>query len=593
MAEKKAKSRQKAQPDARQTPVEPRWKLMHQSDSHVVINRADVLDKNGVWDKQALWDAKEAFPGKDIVFSDEKTSQLFVDRKRFEAKQGGKKLADAKLKRFGKALSFYESPSERPERPAPAVVEKPKTRLGDLKDIKVTKIWSNTKKINQELAAQQLPTSKGDVEDQLRRHKKPEEGLTAKDRKNVEVATRKSREAVVREKKAKQPAVPKPKVVSLRAKHGSKWDGKKFLSKNQYISRTNTVRSESAIKMKARLAAGKARAKRLRDKGLSWLAKSKARSAKLAASAVGRQARDEINSKAQKVRLSNERASTFASRLRNQPGFGKTPVKLLMKNANLSGQAPGKRAVLSSMSHGEKYPARNLSSAGAFAASARGPQTLSSVKRPYVGSLGEEVGGKRLRVAAQGGSMFATSRTVMTEKFPAGGAGILFRIDAEQVIANLVQRYPAALAQAARETSDRIGRKMLDIVEPYVPKDTGLLYSSAETNVSQTAGGLVDMAGGEAYPADQMYGVSISYNAPYAELVYFDESKAHGAEYNQKHGTSEKGEKETARWIEKAFAAEGPALQGLLAEYARSISAAMNAAGIMARGANGRFVSIR
>ena len=90
------------------------------------------------------------------------------------------------------------------------------------------------------------------------------------------------------------------------------------------------------------------------------------------------------------------------------------------------------------------------------------------------------------------------------------------------------------------------------------------------------AGGLVDIDGAEPYPSSQMFGVSITYNTPYAEDVYFDPNKAHGAEYNRKHNTSEKGEKEQYRWIEAAFREEGAAVNGLMGEYAQIITAAFD-----------------
>ena len=106
------------------------------------------------------------------------------------------------------------------------------------------------------------------------------------------------------------------------------------------------------------------------------------------------------------------------------------------------------------------------------------------------------------------------------------------------------------------------------------------MYTTAQTNVGQTAGGLVDIDGAEAYPSSQMFGVSISYNTPYAEDVYFDESKLHGAAYNREYGTSEKGEKETARWIEAAFQDRAASVQGLLGDYARIVTASLESAGL-------------
>ena len=158
------------------------------------------------------------------------------------------------------------------------------------------------------------------------------------------------------------------------------------------------------------------------------------------------------------------------------------------------------------------------------------------------------------------------------------GRGIMFMIDASAVLERLTRAFPAAMQQAAVAAGDRIGRKMLDIVEPYVPKDTGLMYSTAQTNIGQSSSGMLSIDG-ESLGADQMYGVSISYNTPYAEIVYFDESKAHGKAYNEKHGAGLRGEKETARWIEEAFKREGMSMSSLLNDYAEAITVALNAAG--------------
>lgn len=178
----------------------------------------------------------------------------------------------------------------------------------------------------------------------------------------------------------------------------------------------------------------------------------------------------------------------------------------------------------------------------------------------------------------RGTTVFATAQTLSGRS--GSGSGIFFRIDAEAVITNLIVRYPQAMAAAAETAAKTVGDKLLNIVEPYVPKDTGLMYTTAQTNSAQTSGGLVDIEGAEAYPSSQMFGVSISYNTPYAEDVYFDETKRHGAEYNSYYGTSEKGEKETYRWIEAAFKDSAVSVQGLLGDYARIITSSLNAAGM-------------
>ena len=72
-----------------------------------------------------------------------------------------------------------------------------------------------------------------------------------------------------------------------------------------------------------------------------------------------------------------------------------------------------------------------------------------------------------------------------------------------------------------------------------------------------------------------MFGVTISYNTPYAHEVYFG-SHRHGAEFNEYYGTAEKGEKETARWIEIAFSKEQAGLRAILDDYAKIINAELN-----------------
>lgn len=183
------------------------------------------------------------------------------------------------------------------------------------------------------------------------------------------------------------------------------------------------------------------------------------------------------------------------------------------------------------------------------------------------------------------GSMYAVSQTVAAPKPVVGGRGVLFAMgmpmkidfDTLVVMTNLTLKYPQAIKKAIVNASGTVGRKLLDIVEPYVPKDTGLLYSSATTNVDQTSGGMIDMIDNTAFPDTERYGVSISYNAPYAEIVYFG-SHAHGEEYNRKHGVMEKDSRETARWIEVAFEAQQITLNSLLDIYARHVTAGLNVA---------------
>jgi hypothetical protein len=181
--------------------------------------------------------------------------------------------------------------------------------------------------------------------------------------------------------------------------------------------------------------------------------------------------------------------------------------------------------------------------------------------------------------------MYAVSQTVAAPKPVVGGRGVLFAMgmpmkinfDTLVVMTNLTLKYPQAIKKAIVNASGTVGRKLLDIVEPYVPKADGLLYSTATTNVDQTSGGMIDMVDNTAFPDMERYGVSISYNAPYAEMVYFG-SHAHGEEYNRKHGVMEKDSRETARWIEVAFEAQQITLNSLLDIYARHVTAGLNVA---------------
>lgn len=161
----------------------------------------------------------------------------------------------------------------------------------------------------------------------------------------------------------------------------------------------------------------------------------------------------------------------------------------------------------------------------------------------------------------------------------------LITIDGKEVTNRIINQFTPAIKKGIVSASNVVGRKILDIIEPYVPKDRGYMYQSATVNADQaagdamSAGGMMSMADGAAFPESERLGVSFSYNTPYAEMVYFDETKAHGAEYNAKHGVQEKGEKETARWIEVALQKEELRLRSLLGDYALSVTTALNGAG--------------
>lgn len=151
------------------------------------------------------------------------------------------------------------------------------------------------------------------------------------------------------------------------------------------------------------------------------------------------------------------------------------------------------------------------------------------------------------------------------------------KIDITRIMSSLRTGIPNTLKAGIVSASDEVGRKMLDIIEPYVPKDMGYMYMSAKTNIDQTSNSMVSLGQDKALGTSEMYGVSISYNTPYAEMVYFDETKRHGKEYNQHHGVQEKGQKETARWIEVAIEKETAQFRGILGIWAKHMKGALNA----------------
>ena len=132
----------------------------------------------------------------------------------------------------------------------------------------------------------------------------------------------------------------------------------------------------------------------------------------------------------------------------------------------------------------------------------------------------------------------------------------MFVVDEHQLVANLYSRIPQAIVAELKRINPLISKKLLDLIEPYVPKDTGQLYQSARETSSLLASKGVKF--GRTAP-NSAFTVSISYNTPYAEIVYYDPTKAHGAEYNAKHGGNFRGEKECYRWIEKALSENGAA----------------------------------
>jgi hypothetical protein len=181
--------------------------------------------------------------------------------------------------------------------------------------------------------------------------------------------------------------------------------------------------------------------------------------------------------------------------------------------------------------------------------------------------------------------LYSTHKTmpVPGRSFGTQGRGLMMGMDllakitinGERVIANATTVIPRQIKKAIIGASDHVGRKMLDIIEPYVPKCDGYMYMSARTETDRTSRGMVSFANNVAFSESENMGVTISYNTPYAEMVYFDESKRHGKEYNQHYKVQEKGEKETARWIERAMEAEPMAFRGLLDIYVAHINTSL------------------
>lgn len=532
----------------RQASVGSRWNIVEEGKHHVRLDASGFLH-NGEWDRSEMWNARLAFHGKQVEFEDPGSRTVYLEKKHLFDERGITKEAQRKLGAFQTEKTkvlFYEMPSLKPGKGKEFVAAASPQRLTNLSkdaEAKVVKIDSAAEKAKRdaERAAKRAASAKGSFGERLGELDK-----------QARKSTKEWDNAEGRRWKAQH------EIAAARAKMNAEPKGSK-------PSKRTILRD----RIRASMAADAELAQRRRQ-----FAKETVYAVNQAKDVVRRQKkdRDPVRNKLKRERRMDRNVGAFSTKLRNLPGFGSTPVKMLANRFGLSGNLPGKKRVMDAMSHGEKYPARRLSSAVPFKASATGRQSISSL------DLDRHPGNAPMR-GSHRGEIFTTANTRLTSKFPDGGSGIMFKIDATTVIENLLTRYPAAIRAASIEAGERVGRRMLDIVEPYVPKDTGLLYMSGETNAEQMGAGGVDIEGGEAYASGQMFGVSISYNAPYAELVYFDESKRHGAAYNQEYGTAEKDDRETARWIEVAFQKERGALSGLLSEYSSAITAAMNVAG--------------
>lgn len=263
----------------------------------------------------------------------------------------------------------------------------------------------------------------------------------------------------------------------------------------------------------------------------------------------------------------------YMTNIKGMKGFGSAPAKVLMKQNGMTERARGKTGAMKALTREQLYPKMGFSS--------KAPRSAPVDMRAVSGRLGltdvhPDAGD--LRWGGRRASMFATKTTVDYMGNAVDGRGVMLMIDVQDVLDRLTRKFPGAIHKAALAAGDVVGRKMLDIVEPYVPKDTGLMYSTAQTNIGQSASGMLSFEGG-GLDDSQMYGVSISYNTPYAEIVYFDEDLRHGKEYNAKYGAGLRGEKETARWIEEAFKQERTSMASLLNDYAVAITSALESAG--------------
>ena len=612
MADKKAKRRDQRSAVSLEKSAEARWNVLHETSGHVVLDREKFFNADKGWDREALFQAQQKYAGKDVIFKDRAGQQLYLEGRIFEDPSGGlnkEGLARrTELSKFGKGISFYRAPTHSTIA-SPASTEKtvPLMERPGVNKLRVTKVKTSDDVLQRERRKEMGLAEESARQQRLHAAAQGERAIAklqlsgigrnlTKDlqlKKDVRTRTEKAawnkREAAIA--KRKKIVV---KRMPVRQKPGTMYNKRYPLAPYQYIGSSKIVRSTSYARINQR---NKALQKRAIRRNQTQIKNVIATQTKLAQKQIIRDrsfekrversrqffAQMERNRKATRA----AQARAFAAKIRGYADFGKTPTRMIANRMNahalyatlpksLRPSTAGKRTAMASFSRQEKYPSRNLGSAASFAASAIGNQTL--IETP----------GRLMRGSGRG-TLFTTTETVGPNRFTKGGdGGVFFRIDAEQLISNLVQKYPAAIRAAVIGASDLIGRKMLDIVEPYVPKDTGHLYMSGQTNVAQTAGGLVDMEGGEAYPSDQMYGVSISYNTAYAQLVYFDETKAHGAAYNAKHGGGEKDERETYRWIEVAFAKEKGALTGLLNEYSSIINTALNAAGISSTRSSGK-----
>lgn len=348
---------------------------------------------------------------------------------------------------------------------------------------------------------------------------------------------------------------------------GDVYDPKKRipLTGGHYVGRDGTIKQTSIARAQQFRAA---RTRRLRQENLPQEIKQRRQEAKHQRNLKKRRIADRVgrNLVRKKARASAKRIRerAFLSGIRGASGYGKKPLNMLLKGKRL---LPGQKKLLEQLPHGKRYPAvgHRLSKPMPPPVSMRPLSGTIDLTSPY--PMAE---GRAFRPSYVSGQLATTTKTLKTDKFPEGGRGVYFRMNAEQVINNLSRHYPKQLLAANKRIAPQIGRKLLDIIEPYVPKDTGLMYTTATETSGRTLSGDINLSSLGAMSGGS-FGVAISYNTPYAEMVYYDTTKAHGEAYNIKHNTNIKGKKETARWIEVAFENEWVKTQKLMQEYARKM----------------------
>ena len=343
-----------------------------------------------------------------------------------------------------------------------------------------------------------------------------------------------------------------------RASKGKPLTGGLYVKPDGTIGRTSIARAERS---RARMEHKRAQRK---------LSKAKKREIRLEAQRARDRIGKNVTRKKQRAVAKKIRDKDFMTRLRKAEGFRKQPVLFAMRR-QLDGArlGPGQKQLIDSLPHSVRHPPVRHAS--------RRPMTPPVPMDGLNGRmtlLSRHWTGRGERVPGVPGQFAATPDTLKTSKFPEGGYGIYFRLNTTNVVNALSRHYPQQMIAASKRFAPMIGKKLLDIIEPYVPKDTGLMYTTA-TEVSGRD--ISDSFRGVGSIGDSSFGVAISYNTPYAEMVYYDENKAHGREYNLKHNTNVKGDLETARWIEAAFnsPAEKVRIRGLMEEYASKVVGAL------------------